>query len=124
MALVFAVTLILFLFSGVLLMLMLNDLEVQKRMFRRYMQRLDRDGILGLPIGWLAMKFSPFVRPAWFFRLPKPSERPDLYNYSELVEVMARIDRNRFVIKRILLVFLPSALIMGLNLARIAGAAE
>jgi hypothetical protein len=69
------------------------------------------EGQLGKPIGWYAMKHSPFVRPAWFFKIPKPKERPDLYSYPELVEVIGRVKRNWGVIRWILLVFIPSALI-------------
>lgn len=108
---IFAIATIVFIFSGALLALMLQDVEVQKRTVRRSMRRLDKEGQLGYPIGWYAMKYAPFVRPAWFFKIPKPDERPDLYSYPELLEVIGRIRRNWSVIRWILLVFIPSAII-------------
>jgi hypothetical protein len=115
----FAVSLIVFLFSGALLALMIQDVEIHKRMLRRYMRRLDKEGDLGTPIGWWTMKFTPFVLPAWFFNVPGPEDRPDLYSRPELVEIIEKIKRNQLVIKWILVVFLPSAVIVALRIMSI-----
>lgn len=116
---VFAVSIIVFLFSGTLFSLMLQDVEMQKRILRRYMSRLDKEGHIGKPIGWWAMKFTLFVRPAWFFALPKSEERPDLYSIPELVAVIEKIRRNYRVIKWILVVLVPSAAIFALQVVQI-----
>ncbi|MBK9177235.1 MAG: hypothetical protein IPM46_13060 [Flavobacteriales bacterium] len=114
---------IVFLFSGTLLSLMLQDVEMQKRILRRYMRRLDEDGHPGNPIGWWAMKFTLFVRPAWFFTLSKSEERPDLYSIPELVDVIEKIKMNYRVIKWVLLVFMPSAAVFALQVVQIVNSA-
>jgi hypothetical protein len=83
------------------------------------MRRLDKEGDLGTPIGWWTMKFTPFVLPAWFFNVPGPEDRPDLYSRPELVEIIEKIKRNQLVIKWILVVFLPSAVIVALRIMSI-----
>jgi hypothetical protein len=121
---VFGFAMIVFIFSGAVLALMLQDVEVQKRTLRRYIRRLDKEGQLGKLIGWFGMKHAPFVRPAWFFKVPKPEERPDLYSYPELVEVIERIKRNWVIIGWISLVFIPSAVIVLIGILKAAPVAE
>jgi hypothetical protein len=111
--------LIVFLFSVALLVLMIQDVEIQKRMLRRYMRRLDKEGDLGTSIGWWTMKFTPFVRPAWFFNVPSPERRLDLYSRPERVEIIEKIKRNQHIIKWILVVFVPSAAIVALSVMNI-----
>lgn len=92
-------------------MLMLQDVEIQKRILRRYMMRLEKNGELGEPIGWYSMKHAFLMRPAWFFKVPSPEQRPDIHSYPELVVVIDRIRRDWVVIGRILIVFVPAAVI-------------
>jgi hypothetical protein len=87
------------LLTGVLLILMVQDIEVQRKIFRRYVKQIDENGRIQSEVRWSEMKYGFFIRSGWFYRMPSREERPDLAYYPELLEVRNRIGQNWRIIQ-------------------------
>lgn len=89
---------IVLLFTGmtslIILVLLLQDVEVQKKMFRRYVRQIEKFGRIESKVTWRQMKRAMFVWSGWFYLLPEPDARPDLYAYAELRMIRANIRKN------------------------------
>jgi len=83
---------------GAILLLMVRDTEVQKRIFRSYVKQLESAGRISKRVTWGEMRYGFFIFPAWFYRFPDPATRPDVYSYAELREIRAKVTRNWKVI--------------------------
>lgn len=91
-------SLVVALFVGAILLSMVRDTEVHKRMFRRYVKQLEGEGSISKRVTWGEMKYGFFILPAWFSRFPDPATRPDVYSYAELREIRENVARNWKVI--------------------------
>lgn len=91
-------SLVLSLLVWAILLLMVRDIEVQKRIFRRYVKQLDEEGLISKKVTWGEMRYGLFIFPAWFYRFPNPANRPDVYSYAELREIRENVKRNWKVI--------------------------
>lgn len=80
--------------SGVITLLVLEDIEVQKKQFRPYLKQIEKDGSIHTKTSWIRMKFTPFVASGWFFRFPSTEERPGLDFYPELLEIRSNVKKN------------------------------
>jgi hypothetical protein len=70
---------IVLLFTGmtslIILVLLLQDVEVQKKMFRRYVRQIEKFGRIESKVTWWQMKRAMFVWSGWFYH---PSNRSHL----------------------------------------------
>ncbi|MBK7102326.1 MAG: hypothetical protein IPH63_11155 [Flavobacteriales bacterium] len=76
---------IVLLFTGmtslIILVLLLQDVEVQKKMFRRYVRQIEKFGRIESKVTWWQMKRAMFVWSGWFYLLPEPDARPQVSVY-------------------------------------------
>ena len=85
---------------------MLKDVEVHKKIFRRYVRQIEKTGGVEKKVNWWEIGHSLFVRSGWLYFLPSPNERPDLYAHLELREISEKINRNDVVIRWVGALFL------------------
>jgi hypothetical protein len=76
------------------LLLLLQDIEVQRKMFRRYVKQIDEHGRILSEVKWAQMKHGFFIRSGWLYRMPSTEDRPDLAYYPELVAIRGKIRQN------------------------------
>jgi hypothetical protein len=88
------ISLILFLILAPILVLLISDIETQKRIIRGYIKQLDRNGGIMNEVTWEQMRSAIFVLPAWFFRIPDRNTRPDIYSYPQITEVILKVRQN------------------------------
>jgi hypothetical protein len=86
------------LFSGVTLVLMLQDMDVQRRRFRRYVKQIEELGRIMSKVTWSQMRDGFFIHSGWLYRMPDFTERPDLALHPELVSIRRIIRRNLSVV--------------------------
>ena len=96
------------LFNGVAIILMVQDIEVQRKRFRRYLKQIDTNGGITEEVGWWEMRYGFFVRSGWLFWMPSESDRPDLAMYPELVLIRQMIKKDWRIIAWLSLIFVPS----------------
>lgn len=87
--------------SFAVLVLVLRDIDVRKKMFRRYVKQIDESGRITEEVSWWAMRYSFFVRSGWFYRMPSSKQRPDLRFFPELVRLRDEIERNWKLVPRL-----------------------
>ena len=108
--------LILMLLSIVVTVLMLSDIEIQKKRFRRYVKQIEEVGRIEKSVGWWDMKSAMFVRSGWWYVLPDPDKRPDLYSYPELREIRGIVLKNWKIIPWVALTGALSGLVFIMSL--------
>lgn len=109
---VLGIALLLSIASGVAVLLILRDIEVKKKMFRRYVAQIDKEGSIHTKVSWHQMKNAMFIWPAWFYRLPNQTSRPDLTHWPELVEIRGDLRGNWKILRWSVLTLLVSILLV------------
>ncbi len=110
------ISMLLALVSGVLLVLMLQDTEIQRKTFRRYVKQIEEYGHIRSEVKWGEMKYGFFIRSGWLYRMPSQDERPDLACYPELVVIREKIRRNWRVLPWLAVVLLVCASAFALSI--------
>ena len=109
MAVLVVISIVIGLLSGVFLVLMFQDTEIQRKIFRRYVKQIDEYGRIRSEVKWGDMKYGFFIRSGWLYRMPSQEERPELAHYPELVAIREKIRLNWKVMPWLLCVLLVCA---------------
>jgi hypothetical protein len=100
---------------GVALLLLIQDIEVQRKMFRRYVKQVDEHGRILSEVKWGSMKHGFFIRSGWLYRMPSIEDRPDLAYYPELVDIREKIQQNWRMVPWLLAVLMLCGVILWLS---------